>query len=329
MRVEYANYANSRAEVPTWTQEMQAAGINMVALAAGRAEWTYFKWSGHTADQSSDVTSTGIDFLADDSATYSHFAKVNAVIDVFAPNYILANPSKVAINALGQPDPNLVSTAELVNGAFGQKLLDMVQYIAANYPNVDSISLTELSYRVDGYGADDLALFKAATGKTDWPRNTDGSINIDDPAIGNWRSAVIGQFLGRATALAHQYGKQFYMDVSVSFGNLGLMTNNMGTNYTVMLQNVDKIVAWDYFSLAGYPASYSQDIGKYLATFGLNRVILSVGLWAPNNTTTSVADFQAAIQASQAGGMPNIWICPGSMMTAAHWQVLYTLWGPK
>ena len=137
---------------------MQAAGINVVALSAGRAEWTYFKWAGHSADQSSDVTSTGIDFLAEDSATFSQFAKVSAVVDVFAPNYILANPNKAAINALGVPDPNLVSTAELVNGSFGQQLLDMVQYIAANYPHVDSIDITELSYRADGYGPDNLAL---------------------------------------------------------------------------------------------------------------------------------------------------------------------------
>ncbi|HVM73115.1 MAG TPA: hypothetical protein VMT91_15230 [Anaerolineales bacterium] len=329
MSVEYANYATSRSEVPTFTQELQAAGINMVALSAGRPEWTYFKWAGHTANQSSDVTSTGIDFLADDSATYGQFASINAVVDVFSPNYILANPSKAAINASGQPDPNLVSTAELVNGAYGQELLDMIQYIAANYPRVGSISITELSYRVDGYGPDDLALYTAATGNKDWPRNSDGTINIDDPAIGNWRSAVLGQYLNRAAALVHQYGKQLYMDVSVSYGNLGLMTNNMGTNYSVMLQNVDKIVAWDYFALAGYPASYSQNVAQYLATFGLNRVFLSVGLWGPNNTTISAADLQASIQASQAGGMPNIWICPGSMMTSAHWQVLDTLWGPQ
>ena len=329
MSVEYANYATSRSEVPTWVAKLKAAGINMVAISAGRAEWTFFKWAGHTADQSNDVTDTGIDFLAEDSATFSQFAKVSAVVDVFSPNYILANPSKGVINALGQPDPNLVSTSELVNGAYGQRLLDMIQYIAANYPHVDSIDITELSYRVDGYGPDDTALFKAATGKSDWPRNTDGSINIDDPVIGNWRSAEIGQWLGRATALAHQYGKKVYMDVSVSWGNLGLMTNNMGTNYNVMLKNSDMIIAWDYFPLEGYPASYSQTVGQYLATFGLNRAILSVGLWASNNTTTSPADLQAGVLASQAGGMPNVWICPGSMMSAAHWQVLDTLWGPK
>jgi hypothetical protein len=327
--VEYANYATSRSEVPTWVAKLKAAGINMVAISAGRAEWTFFKWAGHTAYQSNDVTSTGIDFLAEDSATFSQFAKVSAVIDVFSPNYILANPSKGVINALGQPDPNLISTAELVNGAYGQRLLDMIAYISANYPHVDSIDITELSYRVDGYGASDLALFKADTGKSDWPRNSDGSINIDDPAIGNWRSAVIGQWLGRATALAHQYGKQVYMDVSVSWNNLGLMTNNMGTNYNVMLQNVDKIVAWDYYSLEGIAPSVSQSVGQYLATFGTNRTILSIGLWGPNSSTTSPADLQAGALASQAGGMPNVWICPGSMMTAAHWQVLNTLWGPK
>ena len=330
MRVEYANYANSRAEVPTWTQEMKAAGINMVALAAGRTEWAYFKWGGHTADWSSDVTDTGIDFLAADSASYGQFADVNAVIDVYAPNYILAHPEKAAINVLGQPSPNLVSTAELVNGAFGQKLLDMVQYIAVNYPNVDSISITELSYRIDGYGPDDLALYKAATGRSDWPRQSNGQVDIDDPSIGNWRSAVLGQFLGRATAIAHQYGKQLYMDVSVSVGNLGLATNNKGTNYSVMLQNVDKIVVWDYFGEDGFAPSYSKDIAQFLAQYGLNRVILSVGLWgATSGSTVSAADFQTAIQASQAGGMPNIWICPGSMMTSAHWQVLNTLWGPQ
>jgi hypothetical protein len=107
------------------------------------------------------------------------------------------------------------------------------------------------------------------------------------------------------------------------------MTNNMGTNYNVMLQNVDEIIAWDYYSLEGYAPSVSQSVGQYLATFGTNRAVLSIGLWGPNSTTVSPADLQAGVLASQVGGMPNVWICPGSMMTAAHWQVLDSLWGPK
>jgi hypothetical protein len=327
MRVEYADYATSRSEVPFWVQKLQAAGINLVALPAGRTEWAYFKWAGHPADWSSAVRDTGIDILADDSAIYGQFAEVNAVIDVFAPNTIRDHPEKAAINVLGQPSPNVVSTAELVNGEFGRKLLDMVGFLAANYPNVDSISITELCYRIDGYGPDDLALYSAATGRTDWPRQSNGQVDIDDPSIGTWRSAAIGQFLGRAAGIAHAYGKQLYVDVGVNYENLSLMSNNRGQNYLVMLENVDKIVVWDYFGEDGYSPEISQNIAEFLAKLGTDRVILSIGLWGANGTVVPATDFQTAILASQAGGMPNIWICPGSMMGTAHWEVLETLWG--
>ena len=107
------------------------------------------------------------------------------------------------------------------------------------------------------------------------------------------------------------------------------MTNNRGTNYNVMLQNVDKIVVWDYFGEDGYPPAYSQDIAKFLTQFGLDRTILSVGLWGAAGTTVTAPDFKSAIQAAQSGGMPNIWICPGSMMGADHWQALKDLWGTQ
>ncbi len=328
MRVDYKNYATSRSEVGTWEQEMKAAGINMVALGAGRVEWAYFKWAGHEANWSNDVKDTGIDFLAQDAARFGQWAQINAVIDVLSPNYILAHPGSAAINAAGQPSTDLVSTAELVNGDYGKQLLDMVDYIAANYP-VDSISITELSYHVDGYGADDLALYKAATGRSDWPRNSDGSIAINDPSIGNWRSAVLGEFLGRATALAHAHGKQLFFDVGVNITNLSNAMNDHGTNYGVMLQHTDRLVVWDYFGDYGYSPAQSKTLAQYLLQYGLNRIILSVGLWGPNGSTVSAGDFQTAIQASQDGGMPNIWICPGSLMTPAHWQVLDALWAPK
>jgi len=327
MRVEYSGgYEGSRSQVDAWEQQMRAAGINTVALSAGRVEWPYFKWAGH--EWSGVVEDTGIDFLGEDSARYGQWAQhVDAVIDVYSPNYVSANPDKAAVNVLGERSPNLVSTAELVNGEFGQQLLDMVEYIAANYPQVDSISITELAYRIDGYGPDDLALYSAATGRSDWPRQSNGQVDIDDPSIGNWRSAALGEFLGRAADRAHQYGKQLYMDVSISVGNLSLMTSNRGTNYNAMLQNVDKIVVWDYFGEDEFPAEYSRDIAQFLTQFGTDRVILSVGLWGVSGSTVSAGDFQTAIQASMDGGMPNIWICPGSMMTGDHWQVLTNLWG--
>jgi hypothetical protein len=326
MRVDYKNYATSRAEVATWEQNMQAAGINLVVLGAGRVEWTYFKWAGHEQYWSNDVKDSGIDFLAQDAARFGQWAQINAVIDVLSPNYILAHPGSAAINASGRASTDLVSTNELVNGNYGRLLLDMVGYIAANYP-VDSISITELSYHIDGYGPDDLALFTAATGRSDWPRNSDGSIDINDPSIGTWRSAVLGDYLGKAAALAHAHGKQLYFDVGVDINNLGDAENNHGTNYGVMLQHTDKLVVWGYFGDYGYSPSKTKQLAQYLTQYGLDHIILSIGLWGPSGSAVSAADFKTAIQASLDGGMPDLWICPGSLMTASHWQVLDDLWG--
>ena len=327
MVVDYPNYSTSRSLVAAWEQNMKAAGINMVVLNAGRTEWTYFKWTGHTSSWSSDVNSSGVDLLADDSARYGQWAQVNASIDGLSPNYIKANPSKAAVDASGNASTDLVSTAELVNGTYGQTLLSMIGYIAANYPKVASITITGISYHADGYGADDLALYKAATGKTDWPRNPDGTINIEDSSIGNWRSAALGQFLGKATAQAHAHGKQLFMEVGVSVNNLPLATNNYGTNYGVMLQNVDKIVVQDYFGADGYSPKYSSNIAQYLAQIGAGRSILEVGLWGASGTTVSATNLNYAITTGTSGGTADIMVAPESLALATHWSALDSLWG--
>ncbi len=324
----YPDYSTSRGTVAQIEQQLKAGGMNMVALNAGRVEWTYFKWAGHEANWSGAVKDTGIDFLAEDAARFGQWAHVDAMIDVLSPTYIQAHPEKAAINALGQASPNLVSTTEMVNGEFSQMLLGMVEYIAANYP-VNSISITELQYRVDGYGPDDTASYLAYTGRTDWPRLSDGTINIDDVSIGNWRSYMIGTLLNKATAIAHRYGKQLYMDVTLNVNNLALMANNKGQNYNIMLANADRIIVWGYFAEDGYAPQTFTNVAQFLSKFGQDRVILSIGLWGQNNQTALAGDVQIAIQSAQQGGMPNVWITPYSLTTATHWAVLDQMWGKQ
>ena len=62
------------------------------------------------------------------------------MIHVFSPNYIKAHPETGAINIFGQRSDLLVGTMESVEGAYGKLSLNMVEYIAANYPHVDFIS---------------------------------------------------------------------------------------------------------------------------------------------------------------------------------------------
>jgi len=326
MRLDYPNYATSRDLLDALEQQMRAADINMVALGAGRAEWTYFKWLGHEDVWSNDVKDTGIDFLLDDSNRFGSWAHINAVVDVFAPNYIRAHPDKAAVSVDGVPSENLVSTTELVHGEFGQRLLDMIDYIAANYP-VDSISITELYYHRDGYGPDDKAAYMAYSGRNDWPRSPDGTINTFDPSIGNWRSHELDTFLDRAVALAHNHGKQLFMDVELSLENLNFMTNEHGTNYNLVLEHMDRIVVWGYYGVDHYAPEYLREVAQFLTRFSQSRLILSMGLWNDNGQAVSPDSLNTAMQAILAGGIRNIWITPSLLMSDTHWQVLRDYWG--
>jgi hypothetical protein len=320
--------AESRPVVEKLEPRMKSVGINMVALGAGRAEWTYFKWAGHENVWSNDVKDTGSDFLMEDSTRFGQWAHVDAVVDVFAPNYILAHPDKAAISVDGVHSANLVSTTELVHGAYGQQLLDMIEYIAANYP-VDSISITELYYHRDGYGPDDKAAYLAASGNTDWPRNADGTINTFDPSIGNWRSHELDTYLDRAVALAHAHGKQLFFDVELSLENLNYLTNEHGTNYKLVLEHMDRIVVWGYYGVDNYPPEYLCQVAKFLTQFPQDRLILSIGLWDDNGQEVSPQSFRTAMQSILAGGVVNIWVTPSLLMNDADWQVLADFWGSQ
>jgi len=326
VRIDYGDYTKSRNMVDALEANMRQGGVNMVALSAGRADWTYFKWEGHPEAWSSDVQNTGIDFLAEDVARFKAWADhISVVVDVYASRYVAAHPESAAISADGNPSPYLVSTMQLVEGQLGSDLLQMLDYIAANYP-VDSIALTELAYHVDGYGNDDQAAYMAHTGLSDWPRRANGQVDFEHPSVGEWRSYEIGRFLEKAAAIAHGHGKQLFMDVDVSWGNLSNEASEYGQNYAVMLQHADRIIVWDYFSLSGYNPEYTGDIAGYLEKYGPDRVILSVGLWGKNGSIVSPDQLRLAMQAALGSPIPHLWITPSLYLSDQHWQVMKELW---
>jgi hypothetical protein len=326
LRIDYPDLAASRGIVDGLEQHARAAGMNMIALGAGRVEWTYFKWEGHESVWANDVKDTQIDYLMEDAVRFRKWAHVNAVVDIFAPNWIKAHPDQAAVNWLGGTNPYLVGTMDLVDGEFGQLVLDMIEAIAVNYP-VDSISITELFYHSDGYGPKEKAAYMAYTGQADWPRYPNGLINIEDVTIGNWRGFELDRWLDRVVTIAHAHGKQVFMDVALSLDDLTKMTNEHGTNYNLVLEHMDKLVIWAYLDLDNYPPEYLYDIADFLTSFETERIILSVGMWS-NRTTVITPDLlERAIISSQAGAMPNIWITPSSMLGDAHWQVLEQVWG--
>jgi hypothetical protein len=326
VRVQYTNYQNSRLELPAIQDHLTRVHANMIGLSAGRVEWAYFKWTTHPEYISSEVRDTGLDILGEDSIQYGKYGHIDAVIDVLSPKYILAHPDAAAINVFGQRSQLLVGTMELVEGEYGRLLLDMVENIAANYPRVNSISITELSYRLDGYGPQEKASYLAYSGKTDWPHQANGQIDIDDPSIGNWRSHVMDIYLDKLAAAAHAHGKQLFLDVSLSWNDLQKAANENGTRYDLMLEHIDKLVVWGYYYLENIPPEFLETAAQFLQRYGTQRVIMSIGLWGPNNSTMPSSLLMRGILASEKGGLPNLWITPSVMMDESMWQVLEAAW---
>ena len=321
MRLDYGNYAASRAGLPDLETQMRAAHVNLVALGAGRPEWVYFKWAGHPESWSGEVKDQGIDYLMEDARRFGQWASVDAVVDVYAPMYIQAHPELAALSWLGKPSQYLVNTTELVDGAYGRMLLGMIEAVAANYP-VDSISITELMYYTEGYSDADKAVFMAATGRKDWPRLPNGLVYIDHPAIGQWRSQEIGRFLDKARAITSKYGKKLYVDASVTWNAPSDLGQSTGTRYDVILAHADKIILWDYFGMNGKPSDFSAGLARIVAPLGPDRIILSVGLWTDIQGTISPAQLEQALASAREGGLDNLWVTPSLLMTPAHWQAL-------
>ena len=248
------------------------------------------------------------------------------MVDVFAPRYVAQHPTVAAYDSLGGPVPYQVSTMALVEGAFGEQVLAMLEYIATHYA-VDSITLTELAYHQAGYGPDDKAAYLAYTGRTDWPRTWRGAIQIDDPTIGAWRSYEISRFVARAASIVHRQHKQLFVDVRISWGHLAQESRENGQDYARLLAQADRLILWAYFGENDYyRAWYTVPLAQYLQKYCPEQIILSFGLWANFAQVLAPAELATAIALAQAHQQTNIWITPSHLLTRAHWQVLQHAW---
>ncbi len=325
VRVHYASLSRSRGQVADLQRRLSAVRANFVTLSAGRPDWAYFKWAGQHRWWSSEVTRSGVDYLAADIAAYGRGRHVDVVVDVFAPAWLRAHPQDAAVDAQGRRSTLQASLYALTEGQFGRHVLAMIGYLARHYP-LHSISITELFYDDYGFGEDDLALWQRDTGYADWPRYPDGRIARDHPGLGAWRSRRVASWLQRAAACAHNHGKQLYFDARISWANPANDALESGQHYATLLPIVDRIILWGYPNLNGYAPDYLREVAAVITSrYPGNRFIMSVGLWDREGAITP-EELQTAMLSSQDGGLSDLFITPSSMLTDDHWAILARSW---
>lgn len=292
----------------------------VIGVGAGRPEWVYFQWSGHADAWANHQTGEKTDLLLGAARTFHEKGfKVAAIIDLYAPKYIQQHEKAAAVRFDGQASAEQVGLAELVEGAYGERVLSMIKFVSDNYP-VDIVNLTELSYYHYSFSQKDLKSFKRASGRKDWPRDRTGLINKDDPTVWAWKTKLMERFLKKAAAIVHRNGKEFYVDVPVSWTDFRRNGRDAGLDYRRVLKHADKIIIWNYYYLEDLPHTASEDLTRYLAAnFPLPSFYISIGLWSAKERVDE-AFLGAAVKSALKGGATQIWITPNDHVSDGHWN---------
>jgi hypothetical protein len=247
------------------------------------------------------------------------------MIDLYAPNYIAAHPEAAARRFDGYRSPDQVSLVELTQGKFGTIILNMIDYLAGHYP-IDVISLTEIPYYSFSFTPEDLVSYRDFSGQRNWPRDSSGMIDRNDPRIWAWKSQLMEDYIRKAAEIVHRNGKDLYIDVPVSWKNFALEGKEAGLDYRRMLKHADKLVLWNYYHLEGKPPEVSRSLSQYMRkNFLDSSYYISIGLWG-SNKPADASSLDAAISGTLSGGSSQIWITPNDMLSDAHWDSVLRRW---
>ncbi len=300
----------------------EARYVNRVAVSAGRADWTYFRWPGNRSWWSAEQKAADSDMLEDTLKVLRQRGyRTTAIFDVFGERYLRRYPAAAALDLDGKRSGMVICSTELAEGEAGDHLVRAVEALAAT-TQADTVAVTELFYDKHCYDDRCLLAFRKATGKTDWPRTRSGAIDVLDPSVGAWRSRQVAAITARLAQAVHAHGKKFAFDVKVSRGDLMRNSAENGQDYHLLAPHVDEFVVWDYFATeGGTPESAASIAAYFIDEFGAGKFYLSIGLW-DRSGAISKEMFARALRSAHEGGATQLWITPAEMMSASHWQAL-------
>lgn len=297
--------------------------LNRVAVSAGRADWTYFRWPGHKAWWSPEQNRAKADMLEETLATLAARGyRTTAILDVYATRYLARHPDEAAVDDRGRRSREVVCSTVLATGGYGHHLVRAAEALATA-TRADTVAITELFY--DRHCFDDRCLiaFKKATGRRDWPRTPTGTIDLLDPKLGAWRSRQVASVVARLARVVHAHGKRLAMDVKLSRDSLQRNSVENGQDYRLLAPLVDEFVVWDYFALESLAPETSASVAAYFTDeFGAQRYFLSLGLWNKGGGFISAGSLTRALRAARVGGAQQIWITPGEALTPGHWRAI-------
>lgn len=324
----YENVVEDTKTLRSLAAKLDRSGATRIAVNAGRPEWSAFPWEDHedfvaTPAADRDLVAAAIDVLGPGRS-------VTITVDMLAPSTVEAHPELAGQNLRGELSTEFLSLSEVTQGEYAQRTVDFVGAIATRY-QPDAIGITELMFDDFTFGELDLLAYRRFSGHADWPRTSDGEIDVSEPSIAQWRSAAIAGLVERLAAAAHAHGVELHMDVRANFSDPLAGRPESGHDYSLLLRHADLLEVWAYVGLPAHrDGGGAPDVDtltrELVGGLGDDRVRISVGLWGSGSGTISADELEKSLEEAQQAGAAAVSVTPASLLTPAQWKVLNKLW---
>ena len=311
------------------SDRLNSVDATAVSLSVGRTDWIAFPWPDQPGMESSQVSRSGRDFVAEaitalETADDGSKREVVLTIDVLLDRALKEDPSLAGRSVDGAESASFASVWALRHGKAGKRLASLAAAVARKY-KPSAVNLTELMFDDFTFGNDDLEDFKVTTGSTDWPRSSDGSINVSDPRIHAWRSAAMADIVRKVGAAVEPYGANLDMDVRSPRDSPSGDRADSGHDYDLLLTQVDRLHVWEYVGLNSERSPKTRELAESMNRRAGSRMSLSVGLWSEDGRI-SAGEFGTALRNAALGGASSVSVTPASLMEDQHWEELRKAW---
>jgi hypothetical protein len=243
-----------------------------------------------------------------------------AILDVFAPRYLRERPEHAALDMRGRRSAEIVCSTSLADGEYGHILTDAFEALAAR-TSADSVAVANLYYGWHCFCRRCALRFREHAWCSDWPRLTNGAIDLNEPTLGKWRSSQVARIVSRLNGVAHAHGKRILFDAKLSCDDPSRNSRENGQDYALLRPHVDEFIVRDEFASDEASSPDALEAARYLGKeLGAEGYWHCVELGHRDEPRVCAQQMRQALLTALRGGARRLWIASSRHLSPLHWQ---------
>ncbi|MGX1591301.1 hypothetical protein ACWICO_09275 [Glutamicibacter sp. NPDC055491] len=315
--------------IPEIARRLNSVRATGVSLSIGRLDWVAFPWPAQRDVESSEVTQTGRDYVAEAISAFrcdeqGRPRTIYLNIDTLLGRELERRPSLAGINSEGHPSKNWASISAWKEDGLDTRLVELVSEAVRRYAP-DGINVTELMFPSYTFGEDDLENFAKFSERPDWPRSADGTIDSTSEQIYLWRSNAVTSIMKKVAGSLDETGPVLTMDVRSPANGDPRGRPDSGQDYGQLLNVVDRLNIWNFRGIASSNRVSTDELVQRYMKQEPEKYSLEIGLWEGAGSMDSSSVSKELLNAED-HSLLHVSVTPTSLMDDSIWSALEGAW---